>query len=553
MAPQYNTPVEISMDDQVILLPRENYWEWVSAARDYALKFGVNLTPEPHVALTYMSPRQVISFPYFSQSFPEYGDMKAWLRERDSDVRLDPISVSNPDELQKVFERRIKDDDRYGQKQKSFFLLWPTNYPVITQRFRANPRLYARYDLPGHEGLDFRALPNTNIYACADGVVYLVENNPKAHAYGIHVRIRHKDGFRTVYGHLIKALVRKGESVRAGQLIGRADSTGYSSASHLHLTLKRDRATVRRETDYPKDIIDPTPFMVWPSGVSSKGFRQFQWIPEKCLVGAHVRIGGSAEADDLSLVQQADLEAVMVDYKETNENLQRMRELRPGTFIMARIRMDLSGEAVKPEQYSQGVLDDLNRLYTDGVRYFEVHSNPNLQSEGWGRSWVDGRDFSDWFLKVIEILRKSCPDAQYGFPGLSPGPVVQGKRADAIQFFEESEPAVLSANWIGVNCFWSGSSGVRDIRGGRIFEEYRARFPEKLLFITEFGNPTLRNRPSVVTAQYLEFYKMVRELPGFGGAFAFGISAVDGYGPLVWRDNLGTLEELAEQIGKRDW
>ena len=63
------------MDDQVILLPREDYWEWVQAVRDYALHFKVNLTPEPQVALTYMSPRQVISFPYYSEAFPEYGDI----------------------------------------------------------------------------------------------------------------------------------------------------------------------------------------------------------------------------------------------------------------------------------------------------------------------------------------------------------------------------------------------------------------------------------------------------------------------------------------------
>jgi hypothetical protein len=336
-------------------------------------------------------------------------------------------------------------------------------------------------------------------------------------------------------------------------LIGKADSTGYSSASHLHLTLKRDRASVRGETDYPKDIIDPTPFMVWPSGMSAKSSKASQWIPEKCLVGAHLRIGGGAEEQDFSLVQQADLEAVVVDLTEPTETLERLRDIRPGIFILASVIADLSDAPVAPGDYSQVVRVDVERLYAEGVRYFQLQPNPNLQSEGWGRSWIDGREFAEWFLEVMASLRKDCPEAQFGFPGLSPGSVVQGKRADSLQFVEQAEAAILSADWVGVNCFWAGSGGVRDIRGGRVFEEYRARFPQKLIFITEFGNPTLKKHPALVSSQYLDFYRMVRNLPGFGAAFAFGISAAEGYRPLVWRDDQGALGDLAEQIGMRDW
>jgi hypothetical protein len=119
-----------------------------------------------------------------------------------------------------------------------------------------------------------RSIPGTDQHqrhACADGEVYEVHGHPKDHAYGIHIRIQHRDGYKTVYAHLAKAIVRKGDRVDAGQLIGRADSTGNSSASHLHLSLKRDGATARRETTYPKDIIDPTSFLVWPASKTPKG------------------------------------------------------------------------------------------------------------------------------------------------------------------------------------------------------------------------------------------------------------------------------------------
>ncbi len=94
--------------------------------------------------------------------------------------------------------------------------MWPTDYPVVTQSFGANPQIYSRYGVPAHEGLDIRALTNTNVYACFGGTVYEVHKNPKDHAYGIHIRIRHRDGYRTVYGHLARALVAVGEEVQRG-------------------------------------------------------------------------------------------------------------------------------------------------------------------------------------------------------------------------------------------------------------------------------------------------------------------------------------------------
>jgi murein DD-endopeptidase MepM/ murein hydrolase activator NlpD len=115
---------------------------------------------------------------------------------------------------------------------------------------------------------------------------------PKDHPYGIHVRIRHRDGYRTVYGHMARALVSPGEEVREGQVIGKADSTGASAGAHLHLTLKRDGATARGETSYPKDIIDPTPFMVWPENRIRKSAKAASWAAEHCLLGVCGQTGG---------------------------------------------------------------------------------------------------------------------------------------------------------------------------------------------------------------------------------------------------------------------
>jgi murein DD-endopeptidase MepM/ murein hydrolase activator NlpD len=143
-----------------------------------------------------------------------------------------------------------------------FRLSWPTEHQTITQGFGLNPQWYSKFNLPGHEGLDIRAPMHSKIFACADGEVYAIDTTGN-HPYGIHIRIKHDNGYKTIYAHLETVLVELGQKVTRKQYIGIADSTGNSSGSHLHLTLKKDGATLRGETNYPNDIIDPTPYMLY--------------------------------------------------------------------------------------------------------------------------------------------------------------------------------------------------------------------------------------------------------------------------------------------------
>jgi murein DD-endopeptidase MepM/ murein hydrolase activator NlpD len=149
--------------------------------------------------------------------------------------------------------------------QLSFaFEAWPTNEKRVTQKFGANPGYYSQFGLPGHEGVDIAAALNSPIYAVAAGTVYLATAN--VGNYGIQVRIDHGNGWKTVYAHNASLLVKVGDKVAAGQQIAKADNTGNSSGSHLHLTLKRDGQPT---PGWPADIVDPTPFLMpfnptWP-------------------------------------------------------------------------------------------------------------------------------------------------------------------------------------------------------------------------------------------------------------------------------------------------
>ena len=119
------------------------------------------------------------------------------------------------------------------------FEAWPTEFRKVTQYFGVNPHNYSQFGLPGHDGLDIRAPKGSKIYAVAPGRIKLVVRDPAGHNYGIHVRITHADGFETIYAHLEKALVKEGNRVQAGTVIGLANDTGNSFGSHLHITLKK--------------------------------------------------------------------------------------------------------------------------------------------------------------------------------------------------------------------------------------------------------------------------------------------------------------------------
>jgi len=99
--------------------------------------------------------------------------------------------------------------------------------------------LWGTYDF--HLGLDIVAPAYTEIYAADGGVVVYAAYTS---SYGYMTRIRHVDNVETVYAHQIKQVVKPGDVVAKGQLIGYVGSTGTSSGSHLHLEFRRDHVTV---------------------------------------------------------------------------------------------------------------------------------------------------------------------------------------------------------------------------------------------------------------------------------------------------------------------
>lgn len=89
-----------------------------------------------------------------------------------------------------------------------------------------------------HHGVDLAAPRGTKIYSPVDGVVTYAA---RQRGYGKVVKVRHALGYETVYAHMHKFHVRKGDTVERGTVIGEVGSTGRSTGNHLHYEIRRYR------------------------------------------------------------------------------------------------------------------------------------------------------------------------------------------------------------------------------------------------------------------------------------------------------------------------
>lgn len=101
--------------------------------------------------------------------------------------------------------------------------------------WRSDPFTKAR---KRHWGMDFTAPRGTPIYASGDGKIIRVDQGSAG--YGKHIRIDHGFGYISLYAHMSKYNVRKGQLVKRGDLIGFVGNTGRSQAPHLHYEIHKN-------------------------------------------------------------------------------------------------------------------------------------------------------------------------------------------------------------------------------------------------------------------------------------------------------------------------
>lgn len=126
--------------------------------------------------------------------------------------------------------------DPKGNKYKDLQVntSWPVR-GVITLRFGESDLPYQ----PFHTGIDIanpQGQIGDNIIALMPGKVIYAEEI--SWGYGKHIIIDHGDNITTLYGHLSKIYVIKGQDIKAGEVIGLEGSTGWSTGPHLHFEVR---------------------------------------------------------------------------------------------------------------------------------------------------------------------------------------------------------------------------------------------------------------------------------------------------------------------------
>lgn len=104
-----------------------------------------------------------------------------------------------------------------------------------------------------HHGIDIQADEGVKIRAVTDGYVYFARRSKTGG--GLQVNIRAPSNLKFKYSHMSKLLVKRGQSVKAGQVIGFVGNTGKSKGAHLHLEVYQNKGW------RAQDFLDPRQFV----------------------------------------------------------------------------------------------------------------------------------------------------------------------------------------------------------------------------------------------------------------------------------------------------
>ncbi len=128
-----------------------------------------------------------------------------------------------------------------------------------------------------HAGLDYAAPVGTPLRAMSKGTIVFAGQQG---AYGTKVEIRYWDGTVSYFGHMSKTLVKAGQKVAKGQVVGLSGNTGRSTGPHLHLEI------------HPADrgAIDPKPWLI-VNGVMGGDTKDATKALRQSIVARDVRMG----------------------------------------------------------------------------------------------------------------------------------------------------------------------------------------------------------------------------------------------------------------------
>ncbi len=327
-------------------------------------------------------------------------------------------------------------------------------------------------------------------------------------------------------GRPVSLLAKYGMQTRA-----QTSAEALKQAIKSALIYRSSRAKVRVPVQEPDEAVDE-------SGASDIGptgelvYTGPAWPFKRCLKGVHDRANRHPLQADYDIVNGR-FETVKVMSGITVEELNKYKV----PFFLCRLFESWNGRHVPVEDFVNTVATDIARLVNAGVEYFEFHNEPNLtheglMAEGVKGSWRNGAEFAQYFIRGRKLLKARFPNIKVGFPGLSPGPDAKyqfgpdsGFRMNDRDFLEGAKLAMRAADFLCVHAYYISMEEVRT-DAIELVKRYRRRFPDKLIFVSEFSNPNPQKKfpAAEMGKQAKEFYRLCNEIPGVGAAYYFIVS-----------------------------
>jgi hypothetical protein len=225
----------------------------------------------------------------------------------------------------------------------------------------------------------------------------------------------------------------------------------------------------------------------------------------------------------------------------------RLRRENPKLEFVVRLYDDRISHGTRPgpSKFVARMVPIINQL-RPYAKKFEIHNEPNHADglEGWGSSDAEARAFAKWYVKVLAALKKACPWARFGFPGLA----LNHPHRD-LAWLDICRDAVQASHWLGCHCYWQHGNMMSKDWGLR-FRRYHDRFPNKRIEITEFGNSTPGLSQDQMASQFVRYYTGLNKYWYLGSASAFIASSPDpAWGPFVWMREGGELLPVVSAVG----
>jgi len=225
-------------------MKREGYYIFVSSSKGkepkkfFISKFKLKILKIFIFFIIFLTPFLLYSIYFFYSNFYDYLVLKKRIKEYQEKIeKIEMIEnkmekminyakqinyMLNPKIISQEISKNI--DFKISNFKENEFI--PPLRGIITRKFSKE-----------HPGVDIFAPSGTPVFASSDGIV--IEKNFSPHL-GLYIKIKHKDDIYTLYGHLNRIFVNKGEFVRKGDIIGEVGLTGKTSGPHLHFEILKN-------------------------------------------------------------------------------------------------------------------------------------------------------------------------------------------------------------------------------------------------------------------------------------------------------------------------